>query len=172
MPTGMITPQERSRSRQVLGERIIHGLWLLLSRRSTCIRYRRERSRLRFRWYLLRLHRFLRCFLQEHRSLRLRRHRRLRCFLHRLGRPLRLRHGTSSPWEVWDIRREIRVCRWEGRWWMGALGLVGGKCLGGSESSGGRGANGTGSGSGSVPRQNSLRDLKIPARVSQEQVGL
>jgi len=62
-------------------------------------------TRLRFRWYRLRLHRF---FLQEHRSPRLRRHRRLRCFLHRLGRLLRLRHRTSSRWLVWVIRREKR----------------------------------------------------------------
>jgi serine/arginine repetitive matrix protein 2 len=36
---------------------------------------------------------------------------------------------------------------------------------------GGGGANGIGSGSGSVPRRNSLGDLKIPARISQAQVG-
>ena len=30
----------------------------------------------------------------------------------------------------------------------------------------------SGSGSGGLPRQNSLGDLKIPARISQAQVGL
>ena len=44
--------------------------------------------------------------------------------------------------------------------------------MGGSGSGGGGGANGIESGSGSVPRRNSLGDLKISARISQAQVGL
>jgi len=46
----------------------------------------------------------------------------------------------------------------------GSPGLGRGKGVGESGSDGGGGANGTGSGSGSVPRQDSLGDLKIPAR--------
>ena len=45
----------------------------------------------------------------------------------------------------------------------GSPGLGGGKGVGGSANGGG--ANG--GGSGSVPRRNSLGDLKIPARISQ-----
>ena len=57
-----------------------------------------------------------------------------------------------------------------------AVGVDGGPGLGGGEGVGangsGGGANGTIGRSGSVPRRNSLRDLKIPARISQAQVGL
>ncbi|KIM35749.1 hypothetical protein M413DRAFT_325892 [Hebeloma cylindrosporum] len=74
-----------------------------------------------------------------------------------------------------------------------AVGVVGGdgKSVGASVSASGNGvgvggsgsghggngaasasASGTGTGNGSVPRRNSLGDLKIPARISQAQVGL
>jgi len=89
-----------------------------------------EHFRLGFRWYRLRLYRFLRWRRRERRSLRLRQHRRLRSFLHRLDRLFRLRHRTSSRWGARVIRQERRACCWEGRRqlvWMEALGLVGGK---------------------------------------------
>jgi hypothetical protein len=50
----------------------------------------------------------------------------------------------------------------------GSPGLVGGKGVGASANGGG--ANG--GGGANVPRRNSLVDLKIPARISQAQVGL
>jgi hypothetical protein len=49
----------RSRSHRVTARRIVRVLWPLRYRRSTCIHYRLEHSRLRFRRYRLRLHWFL-----------------------------------------------------------------------------------------------------------------
>jgi hypothetical protein len=52
-----------------------------------------------------------------------------------------------------------------------AAGVDGSPGLGGGKGSG-NGGDANGGGSGNVPRRNSLGDLKIPARISQAQVGL
>ena len=57
---------------------------------------------------------------------------------------------------------------------MGGGGAGAGVGVGGAEGAGG-GSGGVGTGvvgTGVVPRRNSLGDLKIPARISQAQVGL
>ncbi|KIM37690.1 hypothetical protein M413DRAFT_76755 [Hebeloma cylindrosporum] len=54
----------------------------------------------------------------------------------------------------------------------GVVPIAGGVGVGRSGGNGSVSASGTGTGNVNVPRRNSLGDLKIPARVSQAQVGL
>ena len=110
---------------------------------------------------------------RERRNLHLRRHCRLHCFFTPTGSPFppaspnKLAVGVTghSP-----EKQSVSLGRATAVGVDGSPGLGEGKGVGGSESGGGGGANGIGGESGNVPRQNSLGDLKIPARISQAQV--
>jgi len=120
-----------------------------------------EHSRLGFRWYRLRLYRFLFWSRRERRSLR------LRSFLHQLDRlfppasPNKLAVGGAGHSLG---KKSVLLGRATAVGVDGSPGLGGGKGVGVGASGGG--------GSGSVPRRNSLGDLKILARISEPQVGL